>query len=327
MPCALFGKLLAKRDFIAVNMPREVLLPWERWLQSGVASAKNELQSGWLKAYLEAPLWRFWLGSDICGIPVKGVFMSSMDGVGRHFPLTVFTFADPTLHFEAPSEALDQRWYVEAEDFLLGTIDAGEDYEAVLMRLAALDESPADPVREWGGTMLHGALISTGCSPTFRAGSLGIVAAAQSDGSSPVDIGEDVARSSGAAPSSAGRAGDGDPDARHPGGEGLDDMASVPTVAELANATGPAAGEPLATLMAAEGPVAIAPMTGDGDAPCFGFGAIDQRWLDDLRRKRSVWWTIGGHGMAAWAMAADGFPDPRLMSLMLTGAAAQTQIR
>ena len=48
----------------------------------------------WQQAYLTAPIWRFWLGADICGVTVIGALMSSLDGVGRYYPLTVFAVAD-----------------------------------------------------------------------------------------------------------------------------------------------------------------------------------------------------------------------------------------
>ncbi len=172
MACGLFGKLIAKRDFIAVNIPREVLLGWEAWMQSSIAASKHDLGQAWLKAYLEAPLWRFWLGEGICGVQVMGVFMSSMDGVGRHFPLTVFTFAGPGQGFAVPADGADPSWYEEAEDFLLSTLDAGEDYDLVLAGLAGLREGPACAHGTPGKPLLarHGALIAFGPEPPCEAG-------------------------------------------------------------------------------------------------------------------------------------------------------------
>ena len=47
MGFGIFGKLPQKRDFIALNLPRAVLEPFETWLQSAVAASRNELGSAW----------------------------------------------------------------------------------------------------------------------------------------------------------------------------------------------------------------------------------------------------------------------------------------
>ena len=43
MAFGVFGKLPQKRDFIALNIPRMVLEPFETWLQSAVAASRSEL--------------------------------------------------------------------------------------------------------------------------------------------------------------------------------------------------------------------------------------------------------------------------------------------
>ena len=90
MTAGLFGKLPAKRDFIAANAPRRFLEVWEPWLQASVATSRQMLGAGWGETYNRAPIWRFWLGADFCGEAMIGAFMASIDGVGRSFPLTDF---------------------------------------------------------------------------------------------------------------------------------------------------------------------------------------------------------------------------------------------
>lgn len=166
MPCGLFGKLAAKRDFISVNTPKEFLLLWEAWLQGGVQASKIALEGEWLPAYLHAPLWRFSLGEAICGVAVRGVFMSSMDGVGRHFPLSVFTCAPPGQRFARPGAGDDTAWFEAAEDFLLSTIDDGADYDAVLARLAALPDGEAQDLEQSSPVATRfGAAILPGAEP------------------------------------------------------------------------------------------------------------------------------------------------------------------
>ncbi len=65
MPCGLFGKLPAKRDFIAIAVPRAVLNAWEPWIQEGLSASRLALGDTWIEAYLRAPIWRFWLGAGL----------------------------------------------------------------------------------------------------------------------------------------------------------------------------------------------------------------------------------------------------------------------
>src|ERR1700683_665896 len=114
MRCGLFGKLSSKRDFIALSVPRDFLNAWEPWMQSCVSASRANLGEAWLQSYLTAPIWRFWLGADICGATVVGALMASLDGVGRYYPLTLLTQA-PEAHFIPPPDidAHDQ-WFVSA---------------------------------------------------------------------------------------------------------------------------------------------------------------------------------------------------------------------
>ena len=56
MAFGTFGKLPQKRDFIALNLPRAVLEPFETWLQQAVAASRNELGNAWQDIYLVSPL-------------------------------------------------------------------------------------------------------------------------------------------------------------------------------------------------------------------------------------------------------------------------------
>ncbi len=142
MPCGLYGKLPAKRDFIAVNMPRDFLKIWEEWLHGAISSSRLKMGQDWLPAYLKAPLWRFWLGEAICGIPVSGVFMPSVDGIGRHFPLSIFCYGDKDDAFKPPFASIQLNenpdWYEKVEYFLLSTLEAEIEYDNLLNELQFL---------------------------------------------------------------------------------------------------------------------------------------------------------------------------------------------
>src|SRR3954453_16484472 len=142
MRCGLFGKLTAKRDFIALFAPRAFLDAWEPWMQSGIAASRDLLGGGWQQAFLSAPIWRFWLGSDICGATVAGVFMPSLDRVGRYYPLTLFAYADPGVSIMPPDIDAQNDWFHAAEEYLLTTLDKNASFEQTS---SVLDQFPPPP--------------------------------------------------------------------------------------------------------------------------------------------------------------------------------------
>jgi len=325
MPCGMFGKLIAKRDFISVNTPRDLLLAWEKWLQASLASSKNELQSAWLKSYLHAPLWRFWLGEELCGMPVRGVFMSSMDGVGRHFPLAVFTVAPAGMVFEPPSDLADQSWYEAAEHFLLATIDAGEDYDAVLAQFATLAEGASFPLEERNCVSLHGALLALGPAgglPVMaKPESTAVVGLAQepealSPANSVADNPDRVADTTVTRGDVAVAA-----ECDAPVGETMaaDNGETLPVAMSVLSLEPAPADSPVED--AAISPEPAAALTAQSPVPGFGFAELAAVHLQSSLKRRSFWWTIGGHDLQAMALAADGMPDPQLMSVMLGGVA------
>ncbi|MET0606501.1 MAG: type VI secretion system-associated protein TagF [Beijerinckiaceae bacterium] len=145
MPCGLYGKLPMKRDFISVEAPRNFLSVWEPWLQGGIAGSRIRLGTGWRDVFLRAPIWRFWLGPDICGYPVIGSFMSSVDGVGRFFPLTAIAHGDKGDMFARPPDDPHTEWFSEVEALLLSVLEEGATYDACLQALAALPVPPRSP--------------------------------------------------------------------------------------------------------------------------------------------------------------------------------------
>lgn len=137
MPTGLFGKLPAKRDFVAANASRRFLEVWEPWLQAGVATSKQVLGAEWADAYNRAPIWRFWLGAGFCGQATLGVFMPSVDGVGRSFPLSLFADEGEGL-LPPPEHDSNDAWFDAAEAILLGALDPVATLEAVAGRAASM---------------------------------------------------------------------------------------------------------------------------------------------------------------------------------------------
>lgn len=141
----LYGKLPAKRDFVAVSATREFLLKWEAWLQGGLSASMMTLGPAWRDAYLKAPIWRFWLGHKICGEPVIGAFMPSLDGVGRYFPLSAFVRATDGVVLPPPEFEPQTSWFSAIENLLLSALEEGTSLEALTAALEALAD-PSDRV-------------------------------------------------------------------------------------------------------------------------------------------------------------------------------------
>jgi type VI secretion system protein ImpM len=138
MRCGLFGKLPVKRDFVAVAAPRPWLDAWEPWMQGALSASREALKKTWQNSYLKAPIWRFWLGADICGASVMGALMPSLDGVGRYYPLTVFAVAEPDALFPPPDLDPQDPWFSAVESFLLSTLAHDVVYEKILADLERL---------------------------------------------------------------------------------------------------------------------------------------------------------------------------------------------
>jgi type VI secretion system protein ImpM len=83
------GKIPARGDFVRAGLPSRFAEPWHDWLQQVLPESRHALAQAWVAAWNEAPIWRFALSPGICGPdPVLGLWMPSIDRVGRHFPLT-----------------------------------------------------------------------------------------------------------------------------------------------------------------------------------------------------------------------------------------------
>jgi type VI secretion system protein ImpM len=145
MQYGLYGKLPTKRDFIAIRTPREFLNVWEPWMQGGLSASRHALGDNWQQTFLTAPIWRFWLGAELCGRTVLGAFMSSLDGVGRYFPLTLLAYPDDGAAIPPPEFDPQDGWFAAAEDFLLSTLEQSATFDAVAAGLERLVSPSDDP--------------------------------------------------------------------------------------------------------------------------------------------------------------------------------------
>ena len=156
----VFGKLPARRDYVQHGVDQRLMELLDPWLQRAVADSRRELGPGWLDAWLQAPIWRFWLGERIAGRTVLGALMPSVDGVGRYFPLCVLGAFDGPV---APPEADEQDdWFAAAEALMLDALADGGTYEDLLAGLPALPEpaSAAAAAEAGAGADVPGAFAA-----------------------------------------------------------------------------------------------------------------------------------------------------------------------
>jgi type VI secretion system protein ImpM len=284
MQCGLYGKVPAKRDFIAIGAPREFLNAWEPWLQAAISASRTTLGEAWQPAFLTAPIWRFWLGADICGRSVIGAFMSSLDGVGRYFPLTLFACADVGAAIPPPEYGAQDGWFDAVEAFLMSTLDQGAQFETMTAQLGALPP-PAQKILD-------------------RPGLKGEAGKSGADGESAGNMASLGSRES-------------------PGNDGISD-ASIPVKPAPENASRehesqaeePAGERPPVSGCSANGVWAL--QTGGQDFDEL-FGSIRLRDHARIYAGSTFWWTIGGEGITPVALSGKGMPDPFLFSSMLTG--------
>ncbi|MEM7217182.1 MAG: type VI secretion system-associated protein TagF [Pseudomonadota bacterium] len=147
-----FGKLPARGDFVERRLSRTFVQAWDGWLQSAIAASQAELGNDWLDTYLTSPLWSFAASPGVFGERAcLGVYMPSVDKVGRYFPMTIAVEMDSGLPPYALLCAADA-WIVRAEQLLLRLLDeAGlpleafdEETEALTLQLP--DFPAAEPI-------------------------------------------------------------------------------------------------------------------------------------------------------------------------------------
>jgi type VI secretion system protein ImpM len=188
MRCGLFGKLGAKRDYIALATPRAFLEAWEPWLQSSLSASRHQMGEPWQREFLTAPVWRFWLGADICGTTVAGAIMPSLDGIGRYYPLTLHAIADPGVPILPPDADAQDEWFGMAEEFLLATLIGNASFEDIAVALdhlavprtrpsAAAEPGIVSVADDMTGMLAIGTDFATTCS-ALRVASPGLYAAA-----------------------------------------------------------------------------------------------------------------------------------------------------
>lgn len=114
-----FGKVPVRGDFITRRLPHDFVTPWDAWIRKSLVSSRETLGRDWLDAYLTCPVWRFALSGNLCGANARaGVFLPSVDRIGRYYPFTLATdTADISVNPNIFTHSDD--WFREAESLAL----------------------------------------------------------------------------------------------------------------------------------------------------------------------------------------------------------------
>jgi len=122
-----YGKLPVRGDFIQRNLPGEFIQIWDTWLQTMIASSRNNLNEQWLDYYLVSPVWRYYLTLET-GMSFSGIMLPSVDKVGRYFPFTLTTPLDQ--HLSANRYILkNKHWYDQAEKLALHALEENINFD------------------------------------------------------------------------------------------------------------------------------------------------------------------------------------------------------
>ncbi|WP_165390273.1 type VI secretion system-associated protein TagF [Thalassococcus sp. S3] len=139
-----FGKMPQRGDFVARGLPRNVENTLDQWLRGAMRASQSALGTGWLDAFLVAPVWRLALPPGIAGPhTVIGVMMPSVDRIGRYFPF-IIAAALPPKGPELIDIARFRDFFDAAEDLALSTLGASR------VNLPEFDERiDALPLPDW----------------------------------------------------------------------------------------------------------------------------------------------------------------------------------
>lgn len=138
-----YGKIPARGDFVKHQLPRSFIEPWDDWLQAAIHRSKEQLADEWLDAYLTSPVYRFLLSSGLCGNRQwMGVFMPSVDQVGRYFPM-VLCMPVPSSENIFSLLKTSENWFIQTERLITSCLEDEFDLEDFNQSVADMSISVA----------------------------------------------------------------------------------------------------------------------------------------------------------------------------------------
>lgn len=124
-----WGKLPARGDFVGAGLKEDAIAAFESWSRAAIAASRAELGDGWDERWMSAPIWRFRLGEGVTGrMALAGLWLPSVDSVGRRFPLFI---AGDAYH-------VGDQWLASAETYGLEAVTVDLEPELLAARLRRL---------------------------------------------------------------------------------------------------------------------------------------------------------------------------------------------
>lgn len=121
-----WGKLPARGDFVGAGLPAAAVAAFEDWSRAAIAESRAALGEAWDARWMAAPIWRFRLGPAVAGpVPLAGLWLPSVDSVGRRFPLIL----------AADARHADDAWLDAVEALGLEAVTADLDPDSLAGRL------------------------------------------------------------------------------------------------------------------------------------------------------------------------------------------------
>ncbi len=137
-----YGKLPGLGDFVRRRLPEDFIAPWDAWLQKGISDSKAVLGDTWLDSYLTAHIWHLVLMPGVLDPqPWAGVWMPSVDKVGRYFPFTLAVALPPETRLAVCAPALGS-WLKQLEDCARQCLDLDHGIQALETSLEYLGPPP-----------------------------------------------------------------------------------------------------------------------------------------------------------------------------------------
>lgn len=138
-----FGKLPARGDFLRAGLPEDFIAPLDAWCRNCLEASRAALGDGWDEAWMNAPVWRFLLPPGACGaLAALGVWLPSMDKVGRHFPFLLCALGDSMADLERGGAWADA---AEAAGLTGVVEDAPHEFIAETLRMPVAESALQGP--------------------------------------------------------------------------------------------------------------------------------------------------------------------------------------
>lgn len=121
-----YGKLPARGDFVRFGLSATIIDALDGWMRGCLAVSHTALSDDWADCWMDAPVWRFRIAID--NVRIGGIWLPSMDKVGRWFPLLI----------AADAASAGPLWLDAAEALGFAAVTADLTPDALATQLAAI---------------------------------------------------------------------------------------------------------------------------------------------------------------------------------------------